>query len=63
MENKGLPFGWETGAKIDASHASTKTKPKWILNSRQVAGQYWVLVLPLLVLSAYLILCRPRKKA
>jgi hypothetical protein len=62
MVNEGLPFGWETGSKIDASHASTKTKPKWTLNSRTVAGQHWVLALPLLALSACLLLPKPRKR-
>lgn len=61
MANEGLPFGWETGGKIDASHASTKMKPKWILNSQTAAGQHWVLAAPLLVLSVYLILWKPRK--
>jgi hypothetical protein len=63
MVNEGLPFGWEPGSNIDASHASTKTKAKWVFNSRKVAGQHWMLVVPLTLLSAYLILWKPRKRA
>jgi hypothetical protein len=63
MVNEGLPFSWESGSIIDASHASTKTKAKWIFNSHKVAGQHWALVVPLTLLSAYLLLWKPRKRA
>ena len=62
MANEGVPFGWETGDRIDGSHASTKTPPQWILNAQTAAGQHWVLATPLTLLSAYLILWKPRKR-